>query len=442
MRVAWFTPFSEGSAIGRCGLLIVRELAKRAEVDLWHPPTANPIQTDIPRRPFDSLSPADVADLSAYDLVVYNHGNYLPYHKEIFRASRLVPGVSVLHDFVMHNFFAAYFREELRDREAYMATVRKHYGEGGCRAVEESSRIGVNLWDSPEVVNYPLFEEALGCSTGVIVHSQFFLEKAAPLFAGPIARFSLPPNSIARFAVRSRESLGLPADRILLVSAGRLVPNKRIESVLQTLASEPRLSDRVHYVVIGQHDPGYAPGLISFAAGLGLSSTVRFIDSASDEVFQSHLAHADVFINLRYPPTEGASGSCIEQMLSGRPVIVTDTGFFSELPDDCVLKIPPDREFAGLSAALWTLVNDADARSRLGEKARSYAEREFRADKYAQSLLDFAQEVSEAAPILGAADRMAAELKLLGVTADSPIPRGLAAEIHSLFRRPAEDKST
>lgn len=440
MRVAWFTPFSEGSAIGRCSRLVIRELSKRVEVDLWHPSTENPIETDIPRRAFHALSADDIARLNGYDFVVYNHGNYLPYHKEIFLASRLYPGISVLHDFVMHNFFAAYFREELGDQNAYMTAVRKHYGEAGWHAVEESARNGMNLWDTPEVVHYPLFEEAIGPATGVIVHSQFFFKRAAALYAGPVAKISLPYDASPAAPARSRESLGIPPDRILLVSAGRVVPNKRIEAVLQTLAREPQLANRVFYVVIGQHPPDYAPGLAALASELGLDSTVRFIGSAPGDIFQSYLAHSDIFINLRFPPTEGASASCIEQMLHGRPVIVADTGFFSELPDDCVLKISPERDFAGLSAALHALLNDAAAGKLLGQRAKSYAEREFRADKYAQSLIEFAAEVREAAPVLRTADRLAAELKRLGVPAGSPIAGTLAAEIYSLFCRPTEDK--
>jgi len=98
----------------------------------------------------------------------------------------------------MHNLSGAYYLEELRDRDACMAVARKHYGGAGCRAAGESGRSRVNLWDAPDVVHYSLFEEAIGCSTGPIVLSRFFLERTAPLFAGPIAKIPLAYDAIAR----------------------------------------------------------------------------------------------------------------------------------------------------------------------------------------------------------------------------------------------------
>ena len=36
MRIAWFSPLSEKSAIGRASTYIVRELAKGVDVEFWH----------------------------------------------------------------------------------------------------------------------------------------------------------------------------------------------------------------------------------------------------------------------------------------------------------------------------------------------------------------------------------------------------------------------
>jgi hypothetical protein len=73
MKIAWFTPLSERSAIGRASTYIVRELAKVAEVELWHfeKGPAHPVAVKTVFAPA-----ADLGRLAGFDLVVYNFGNH------------------------------------------------------------------------------------------------------------------------------------------------------------------------------------------------------------------------------------------------------------------------------------------------------------------------------------------------------------------------------
>ena len=67
----------------------------------------------------------------------------------------------------------------------------------------------------------------------------------------------------------------------------------------------------------------------------------------------SLMAACDVLVNLRYPTMGETSGSVIRALSLGRPLVVSDVGWFSELPDDVVLKVPVDEyEVATLEAAL------------------------------------------------------------------------------------------
>ena len=99
----------------------------------------------------------------------------------------------------------------------------------------------------------------------------------------------------------------------------------------------------------------------------------------------SLMAACDVLVNLRYPTMGETSGSVIRALSLGRPLIVSDVGWFSELPDDVVLKVPVDEyEVATLEAAL-----DARRRSRRGarrERARATSSGSMRsrrvADRY------------------------------------------------------------
>jgi len=218
----------------------------------------------------------------------------------------------------------------------------------------------------------------------------------------------------------------------LAVTVGHVNPNKRIESVIDAVGRLGPTAGRLVYAVLGQVTPEYRQTLEAAVRRNHLEGVVRFLGQVPDDVLRAYLSHADICINLRFPATEGASASAIEEMLFGKPVIVTDTGFYSELPDDCVLKIDPAHE-EDLSGVLSRLVAHPDLRTNLGAAAQQFAESEFRASRYAKEILDFAWEVRAARPLLTLADRVAKECYRMGIAADMPIVGTIAGEMGAIF---------
>ena len=75
------------------------------------------------------------------------------------------------------------------------------------------------------------------------------------------------------------------------------------------------------------------------------------------------------------------SGSVIRTLSLGKPVVVSDVGWFSELPDGVALKVPVDElETRTLEAALELLGSRPDVRLAMGEAARELARREHDVD--------------------------------------------------------------
>jgi hypothetical protein len=75
------------------------------------------------------------------------------------------------------------------------------------------------------------------------------------------------------------------------------------------------------------------------------------------------------------------SGSVIRALSLGKPLLVSDVGWFSELPNDAVLKIPVDElEVPLLAAALGFA---AEHGATLGANARAYVLREHDLDRVA-----------------------------------------------------------
>jgi glycosyltransferase involved in cell wall biosynthesis len=422
MRIAWFTPFGITSAIGRASKNITDQLGRRAEVHIWHPEDTKLHPSQLRLIGYSPSLDFDPSMLDGYDLAVYNLGNYLPFHRQIFEIARKAPGLVILHDFVMHHFFAAYYLEHLQDPERYRDAVVRYYGEFGAR-VTDDSRAGRRpwIWETDDVGDIPLFEEATRGAWGVVVHSEFFRERVSTVFPGPVRKLGLAYSLEAPARAARRGDLNIPAGRIMIVTIGHVNPNKRIHSVLEVLARRPDLKEAVYYVVIGPCDESYRLRLDQLAAASNLDGSLHFTGYASDELLKSYLALSDICINLRHPFTEGASASAIEEMLYGKAVVVTNAGFFRELPDDCVRKVEAATEVEDLERAIEELVSDSRARRALGDHARTYAESHFRADDYASGILDFCNELLAAKPILQHTDRVGSILAEMGVTADMPV---------------------
>ena len=77
------------------------------------------------------------------------------------------------------------------------------------------------------------------------------------------------------------------------------------------------------------------------------------------------MAACDVLVNLRSPTMGETSGSVIRGLALGKPMLVSDVGWFAELPDGVALKIPVD------DYEVPTIAGSARARRRPRRRARS-----------------------------------------------------------------------
>jgi glycosyltransferase involved in cell wall biosynthesis len=420
--------------------LITDELARTAEVHIWHPQAPELHPSALPLISYSPTLELEPSVLSAYDLMVYNMGNYLPFHRQIFEISQKAPGIVILHDFVMHHFFAGYYFQYLKNQREYQAAMTRHYGERG-KAVANESCAGTRqwVWETSEVLQYPFFEEAMRGAWAVVVHSDFFRESVAARFSGPVKKLGLAYGTQAEVAVCKRQDLGIPEDRTLIVTVGHVNPNKCIHSVIEALGRDPEIRRNVLYVVVGPYDEVYRRRLDEQVRKYNLENIVRFTGYASDEHLKSYLEHSDLCVNLRYPSTEGASASAIEEMMHGKPVVVTDTGFYSELPDDCVRKVNPRNDHEQLPRVLRDLVLDRHARQDMGSRAKSYANANFRADTYARGIVELAEELLDAKPLLAYADRIGDILADMGVCPETPIVDTVSRISHELLCGPELD---
>jgi glycosyltransferase involved in cell wall biosynthesis len=143
------------------------------------------------------------------------------------------------------------------------------------------------------------------------------------------------------------------------------------------------------------------------------------------------MAACDVCVNLRAPTMGETSGSVIRQLSLGKPVVVSDVGWFAELPDSVALKVPPDEhETETLHAALELLARDERARATMSAAALDLVSREHDlervADLYASALEQAAGGEAVTENVLGDVALAAAEV---GIEPGSPEAAELASRL-------------
>lgn len=390
MRIAYFSPLNpQPTGISDYSEELLPYLARHATLDLFvdsYQPT-NPAIVDR----FDVLDyrhfPA-AQRRRRYDVCLYHMGNS-PFHGYVYDALVRVPGITVLHDYVLFKFFKA-ASLECRQPAAYLREMGYCYGRQGLDSAHRAMIHGQPFSD----YDYPLVNRVVDASLGLIVHSEF-LRKLIAQFrpAKPVGKvnhhLSLKALKEGSFEPGPlRASLGLGGDQFVVASFGRLAPNKRLDVLLRACARLRHDVPHAACLLVGETVPPYDVG--ACIEELGLEGRVVLTGHLGLDEFQRALTAADVCVALRRPTAGETSGSLIRMMGAGKPVIVSDAGAFSELPDDCCIKIGVgEAEEDVLLAHLLELARDPVLRERIGSRARHHVETHHRLDDSARGYLAF-----------------------------------------------------
>jgi glycosyltransferase involved in cell wall biosynthesis len=317
----------------------------------------------------------------AADVALYHVGNDPDAHGWIVDALRVRPGVVVLHEYVLHHLVAG-ITIGRRDGRAYLDAMERELGVAGrLLGLGVLDNLLPLLWETqPE--RFPLAGTILEHAHGLIVHSDYVGGRArAAGYRGRLWRIPHPAWPVGHVTPVD----DIPGDP-LIGCFGFLNMNKRIPELLQAFAVLRRAHPAARLLLVGA--AGERFDVQRRLERLGLTDGVTRLDYVPEEGLWALMAACDVLVNLRYPTMGETSGSAIRALSLGKPLVVSDVGWFHELPHDVALKVPVDElEVEVLAAALQVAL---DHGAQLGAAARDYAVRELDvariADAYAGAL--------------------------------------------------------
>jgi len=392
MKIAHFSPLPPArTGVADYSATLLPFLARHGRVDLWI--NVSEENSTVPEgctRVFYSDADDLKSLLSPYDAVVYHFGNSLA-HRSLYRVFLENPGVVVLHDFVLHHFFAAFYLEYLHSPGSYVEEMEYNYGSKG-RSLGEAvtDGTGQKLWDAAPS-QYPLNKRILDNATAVIVHSNFV--KSAVLATHPRLRLA-KINHFARLTeddtgtAELRRRYAIPVDSVVVGSFGFTTPAKRLDATLRVLKGLRRPD--VLFIIVGEQINNIAKA----SQDVGMEK-VRFTGYVDEEMFDDYIRLCDICVNLRSPTMGETSGSLCRALAAGKACVVSNVGWFSELPNNCVAKVDVDEtEEQVLAAYLRRLIDDRSLRVAMGANSQRYVRENCDIEVIAQQYAGFLAEVS------------------------------------------------
>ncbi|MGB4768381.1 MAG: glycosyltransferase [Candidatus Saccharimonas sp.] len=314
-RIAVFTPKPDGiSAIGKVVAETHPVLAQYFDIDYFF--EEGPV--NVSTRPnylqyIANYYPATNFSLQSYaeyDAVFYHIGNS-EYHLQSIANSLYLPGYVVIHD--------------TNISDAYKVMAEKDVISNQRADLEaEITRTG----------SFTLSNNLASIITnqiGAIVHSDYALNAVKEISKEiPAERIDLPTATPPLLLDREYKTLSLGL-------AGIIADIKGTE-VLERLVNNHKHEDCKFLLF------GYNYSSDSTMKRLKSYDNVSVETNVSDQDFVKKMKQLDIFVNYRMKYQGETSLSTLEAMRQGVVVIVRNVGWYSELPDDVVIKVDSIQE--------------------------------------------------------------------------------------------------
>ncbi|MCK5933092.1 MAG: glycosyltransferase family 4 protein [Fulvimarina manganoxydans] len=400
--IHWVSPLPpDRTDIGHFTNRTLPAFAGKARVTIWTA-TENPVPPDLAGveiRRFER-TPEDYAALNRADAIFYNLGNHGGFHWPIQEMAWMMPGIVILHEADLHGLFFHYWLERHDRRPIYLRELERAHG---APAIEVAHKVLTGLEPGEAMKPFPLLSPALVNAFGAVCHTQLVREEVERNEL-PALQVELPYEAgpLQRRAERDGP--------IRLVQFGYLGIHRRIDSVLDALARQPD-RDRFRFDIYG---PIWdEPMVRGWIAERGLQEIVTLKGFVPEAELDEALASADLVFNLRFPTIGEASGSQLRIFNAGVPSVVSDIGWFAQLPDETVLKAHPKEEARLLDSYLTALLSDRTVFDDRGFSGRRRLETVHAPEAYVDGLLGFTERLTDARRGLA---RQFAQHRFVGVT--------------------------
>lgn len=386
MKLAYFSPLSPI----RSGISTYSEnhllpyLSKLCEIEVFidkgYSPTNDFVKKSLKVHDYEKF------DKESFDVTLYNMGNNL-YHEYLYNVLVKTPGIVLLHDpFITGLVWQMTVGRGFGD--LYVEYMTYCLGEKGKKIAE----LALITQNYPSF-KYPLIKKVIDSSIAIIVHSDF--GKSVVLAEVPYAfvkKINMP-IPIVKSPPVSKKDFKISEDTLVISTFGYAQFHKRLPESLRAFAQLLTKNPNSKFLIVGSYiDKNFKKDIENLIQELNISEKV--IETGFVDDIKSYIQISDIIIQARYPTAGETSIITLEIMAMEKPVIVTNIGWFSELPNDAVIKIDiNENEEEEFEKAFEKLAFDIDFRKNLSSNARKYVEKEHNPEKIAFEFYDFMSKI-------------------------------------------------
>lgn len=305
------------------------------------------------------------ANAASIDRVIYQMGNSR-FHDYMRGLMIEVPGTVVLHDFFLGGLYS--WVEHAAVSRVWTQALYRSHGYMAVRARYQDAEAAK--------MHYPVSLDIVQAAQGIIVHSEHARMLAGEWLGRGFAETwkviphvrQLPAQYPRRTA---RHMLGLPQEAFIISSFGFVDPVKRNHQLVEAFVASSLARDpKCILLFVGENHGGdYGAKLLEIIRSNGLADRIRITGWTDSTHFRQYLAAADLAVQLRAGSRGETSGTVLDCLAAGVPLVVNAHGSVAELPADAVWMLEDEFSNADLIAALEALHQNADKRDALSRYA-------------------------------------------------------------------------
>ncbi len=328
----------------------------------------------------------DRVDFQSYDYIIYNMGNNPEYHGYIYEACLQHPGMVILHDFILYYLFVGYYQSQ---GMLYTKVFQEEGIENFIKIKRAVKQNHVNLLEQKNLAErFPFNSELIKSGNKIMVHSWYAYNKLLESGIAQkenIAKINMIPQIDKESYIVPRNLLlkkyHIPEDAMLISSFGYIAPTKLnhvICDVVKKLSAE--MKQKICYVMVGEGDyvNAFIDGEIILKTGY-----------VTLDEFNSFVEYSDLITNLRNPSMGETSAAMLRILQKGKVCIINEGGWFSELPEDCVVKVNLDELNHDLTDRLRHCIENSEYRNQIEERVKKYFIKEYDSDGIVNQISDF-----------------------------------------------------
>ncbi|MBM2295141.1 glycosyltransferase [Sulfitobacter pseudonitzschiae] len=389
-HIHWVSPLPPAETdIAHYTYRILPELTSRSNITLWtDAPSWNRGLAEYCR--VQSLDPSKIKSgemrgsgetTAAGDVIFVNMGNSSIFHAGFLQLVRRIPTVVILHDLALQEMYFQTVSRGMMDLDEYLDEIEQWYGKAGRQQARLCWEGRLSVYDFSST--RPGFEILMNNAVAIVTHTSAAHSAVTKRGFVPAYQLELPYKARSTYS-----SERLTSGPLRLMQFGYIGPNRRLENILEALANLDSNVDFVFDICGKLWDPERIKLLCS---RLGLDDKVKFNGFVSEATLDDMLDKAHLVFNLRNPTMGEASGSQLRIWNAGAASVVTDDGWYHEVADEAVFRIPKENEVSSIKALLQQISKDRHVAMFKGECGRHQLINKHDPRSYADCIVQVAQ---------------------------------------------------